>query len=108
MKSNTRRIVASVMISGACLYGALGPIAARGQAVDQDSAVMSGNDEERRAAAARAKDAAWKPSSSEAGLIQIGDSKNPGALKNFCLDADGNLLTCYAPQGNGPRNAPCI
>ncbi|EEF60772.1 hypothetical protein [Pedosphaera parvula] len=108
MKSNTGRIVASVMISGACLYGALGPIAARSQSVDQDSAVMSGNDEERRAAAARAKDAAWKPSSTEAGLIQIGDSKNPGALKNFCLDADGNLLTCYAPQGNGPKNAPCI
>src|SRR4051794_17626462 len=99
MKSKTRSIVASVMISGACLYGAFSPIAARSQDADQDSANMSIGEAEKRAAAARAKDAAWKPSATEAGVIQIGDAKSPGALKNFCLDASGNLLTCYAPKG---------
>ena len=71
--------------------------------------MMSGRDaEERAAAAARAKDAAWKPSCSEVALLQIGDSKKPGALKNFCLNAEGNLLTCFAPDGTGPKNAPGI
>ncbi len=55
MKSNTRRIVAFVMISGACLSGVMGPIAARSQAVDDDSAVVSFDNGEKRAAAARAK-----------------------------------------------------
>jgi hypothetical protein len=76
---------------------------------DEATAMMSGYDaEQRAAAAARAKDAAWKPSCNEVGLIQIGDSKRPGALKNFCLNPEGNVLACFAPSGSGPKNAPGI
>jgi hypothetical protein len=93
MKSNAQKIIAFAMISVACLNGAR-----THAAEDQDTVVMSGNDEEQRAAARRAKDAAWKPSSTEAGVIQVGDSKSPGAVKNFCLDADGNILSVSIRQ----------
>ena len=69
--------------------------------------MMSGYDAEQRAAAvARGKDAAWKPSCSEVALIQVGDGKKPGAVKNFCLNAEGNLLACFAPKESGPKAAP--
>jgi len=55
--------------------------------------MQSYEQEQRAAAAARGKDAAWKPSCKEVTLIQIG---SPGALKNFCLNQDGNILACYA------------
>jgi hypothetical protein len=64
--------------------------------------------EQRAGAAAREKDAAWKPSCSELGLIQVGDSKKPGALKNFCLNAEGHILACFAPEETGLKSAPCI
>src|SRR5687767_7310417 len=50
------------------------------------------------AAAARAKDKAWKPSSKEVGLIQIGDEKNPGSLLNYCLNKEGNILAGFVPK----------
>ena len=63
--------------------------------------MMSGYDaEQRAAAAAREKDAEWKPSCNEVGLIQIGDSKRPGLLKNFCLNSEGNILACFAKREN--------
>jgi hypothetical protein len=37
----------------------------------------------------------------EVALIQIGDSKAPGALRNFCLNAEGQILACYAPADTG-------
>ena len=62
--------------------------------------------QEKAAAAAREKDPAWKPSCDEVGVIQIGDSTKPGTLKNFCLNAEGNILACfgmgirvYSPKG---------
>ena len=61
------------------------------------SAASEAEVEQREAAAARKRDPVWKPSASEAGLIQIGDSKKPGALRNFCLNAEGNILACFAP-----------
>ena len=52
-------------------------------------------------AAARGKDKGWKPATVEVAVIQVGDGRTPGALKNFGLDAQGNVLACYVP--NGPR-----
>src|SRR5438132_1228813 len=105
MKSNARWVVVMAAISGACLNGGLNSKAATSKEVSEATAMMSGYDaEQRAAAAARQKDAAWKPSCSEVGVIQIGDSKKPGALKNFCLNAEGNILACFAATAAGPNN----
>jgi len=85
--------------------------AASKSAGDEAAAMMSGYQAEQRAAeAARAKDAAWKPSCKEIALLQIADSRNPSALKNFCLDNDGNILACFAgsPKSTDPRTASGI
>ncbi len=103
MKSNARWMVALAVISGACLNAA--------SADEEKAALMNSVEAERRAAAdARAKDPAWKPSCDEVGLIQIGDGEKPGTLKNFCLNAEGNILACYAPHeaAKGTKNAPGI
>jgi hypothetical protein len=48
------------------------------------------------------------------GLIQVGDSKSPGALRTFCLNGEGNILACVAPTQAGiatssdAKNAPGI
>jgi hypothetical protein len=109
MKSNAQWMVMLAVISGACLNGVVSSRAASSKEVDEATAMMSSYEgEQRAAAAAREKDVAWKPSCSEVGLIQIGDSKKPGALKNFCLNAEGNLLACFAPEETGPKNTPDI
>jgi hypothetical protein len=94
MKSNSRWLVVLALISGACWIGAADGVAASG-------------DE-----AQRAKDAAWKPTCDEVGLIQIGDRRSPGALKNFCLNAEGNILACFGPNPTGdaadPKRAPGV
>src|SRR5882724_6809626 len=109
MKSNTRWKVAVALMAAACLNGAVSSRAATSKEAAEAAAMMSGYDAEQRAAAtARDKDASWKPSCSEVGLIQVGDSKRPGALKNFCLNAEGNLLACFAPNDTGGKNAPGI
>jgi hypothetical protein len=94
MKSNARWMVAFAVFSAACLNRPL-----NGLAEDTHQAQL------RAAAAAREKDPAWKPSSSEVGLIQIGDTKKPGALKNFCLNAEGNILACLAPNETRTRSS---
>src|SRR5712671_5104274 len=105
MKSNTRWKVAVALMAAACLNGAVSSRAATSKEAAEATAMMSGYDaEQRAAAAARQKDAAWKPSCSEVGVIQIGDSKKPGALKNFCLNAEGNILACFASTAAGPNN----
>src|SRR5215471_10335563 len=90
MKATTRWVVAFAVISGVCLDGTVNSKAATSQEeVENATTMMNSYETQQRAAAeARQKDAAWKPSCSEVGLIQIGDSKKPGALKNFCLDAE--------------------
>ena len=98
MKSNARWIVALAVITGACLNEAVRSTAATSKEVAEATEMMSGADaQERAAAAARERDPAWKPSCAEVGLIQIGDRKRPGALKNFCLNGEGNILACFAP-----------
>jgi hypothetical protein len=106
-------MVALAMISGAFLNGNVNTLAASSKEVEEAAEITSGvNAEERAAAAARAKDPAWKPSCAEVGLIQIGDSKQPGALKNFCLNAEGNILACFVPNdaagSSTGKNAPVI
>src|SRR5260370_22917816 len=113
MKSNAGALVALAVISGACLNGAPSSKAASSQEAAEATAMMSGYDaQQRAAAAAREKDGAWKPSCSEVGLIQVGDGKKPGALKSFCLNAEGNILACFAPaeaaKSSEARNAPGI
>src|SRR6266704_6181444 len=107
MKSNARWMggFAVIVISGAFWSGVVSSKAASSKETDEATAMMGGLDaEQRAAAAARGKDASWKPSCSEVGVIQVGDSKKPGALKNFCLNAEGNILACYAPAATGPNN----
>lgn len=88
MNSNARSLVALALIAGTLSHG-----------IPNGSAAESSYErQQREAATARAKDAAWKPSTTEVALIQVGDPKRPGALRNYCLDADGNILTCYAPR----------
>jgi hypothetical protein len=99
MMSNARWLVALAVISQAYLNGPVSVLAQSSEEVAEATAMMSGAmEQERAAAAAREKDPAWKPSYDEVDLIQIGDSKKPGALKNFCLNAEGNILACFAPQ----------
>jgi hypothetical protein len=97
---NARRSVALAwtLILGADLCGV----------PDRMAAASSYEDEQRAAAAAREKDPAWKPSCSEVSVIQVGDSKRPGAVKNFCVDAEGNILACFAPKESGSKNTPGI
>ncbi len=104
MKSITLRIGVFAIICGACLNGVFN---VRGATDASDAtAMMSAYEKEQQAAeAARAKDAAWKPSCNEVGVIQVGDGKNAGALKNFCLNSDGNILACYSPNGGQKSGA---
>jgi hypothetical protein len=79
-----------------------------------EATVMMGSYEaqQKAAAAAREKDPAWRPTCSEVGLIQVGDNKKPGAVKNFCLNAEGNILACFAPaedpKSTKAKNEPGI
>lgn len=101
MKSNARWMLAIAAISGACLSGAL---SSKGASQEDEATTMmkSYEEEQRAAAAARGKDASWKPSCKEVSVIQIG----AGALKNFCLNQDGNILACYAGgKSSDPKNA---
>jgi hypothetical protein len=99
MKSKARWAVALAGIMGACL-GTITSQAASSREANEATVMMNNAAEEQRAAAAaRAKDPAWKPACAEAGVIQIGNSKQPGALKNFCLNAEGNILACVGPVG---------
>jgi hypothetical protein len=105
-------MVALAVIAGACLNGTVKSMAASKE-VEEATAMMSSYEaQQKAAAAAREKDPAWKPSFGEVGLIQIGDSKKPGALKNFCLNAEGNILACFVPnetaKSSEAKNAPGI
>lgn len=62
---------------------------------------MGADTEERAASAARAKDPAWKPAAAEVAAIRVGNGKPAGALTNFCVNAEGNILACYAPARGG-------
>ena len=97
MNSNARKLVALTIIAGACLNGVLRCMAASTTEANEATAMMSSYEKEMTDAdAARVKDPAWKPTCAELGVIQVGDAKHPGALRNFCLNAEGNILACYA------------
>jgi hypothetical protein len=91
MKRDTQWILALAVIAGAYWSGT--------------SDAHAADEEPRRAAEARQKDRAWQPSAKEVGVIQIGDSKSPGALKNFCLNAEGNILACFSTNGTAKSSA---
>jgi hypothetical protein len=98
MKPNTRwsRVIATTAV-----------VCCTGIATHQASGQDSFQAQERAATTARAKDPAWKPSCSELSLIQIGSPQRPGALRNFCLNAEGNILACFAPSApDGSVDAP--
>jgi len=90
-------------LTGACLGGTFAGNTATARDADEAGTMMTSYEPQQQAEdAARAKDKAWKPACTEVALIQVGDSKHPGALRNFCLDAEGNVLACYGPaQGKG-------
>ncbi len=97
MKAMTRWVIALAVVSGACWNGVGYSQAAGNDDVAEATAMMSSYEQQKKAeAAARTKDPAWKPACDEVGKIQVGDSKQPGTLKNFCVNAAGNLLACFA------------
>lgn len=116
MKSNTRTMVALAAVAGASLCAVLavylsGAVSSRAadQQVEEATSMMNNFEAEQRAAeAAREKDVAWKPSCSEVALIQVGGGKTPGSLKNFCLNAEGNLLACVVPNDPAAKNPGAI
>jgi len=95
---------AVAVILAVCLNGGSGYAAAKSkstvekQAEEAEAMMQNMDPEQRAAAAARAKDAMWKPANSEIGVIQVGEPGSPGALRNFCLNKEGNILACYAPS----------
>ncbi len=121
MKTNARWVVAlaagsvalAAILAG-CSDGAVDSEAASNRESSEAVAMMKSEEAQRRAAsAAREKDPLWKPATSEVGLIQVGDSKRPGALKNFCLNAEGNILACldksirvHSPKGELLKTLP--
>ena len=108
MRFDTMWVVVFAAGAAAYLSHAVNSQAASSEEVSNATVMMSSDETEQSAAAtARESDKAWAPSCSEVGLIQVGDSQRPGALKNFCLDATGNLLTCFAGEG-GPNTRPGI
>jgi hypothetical protein len=46
-------------------------------------------------------DPAWTPACEEVAAIQVGNAKAPGSLRAFCLNAEGNILACVAPNPRG-------
>ena len=60
---------------------------------------------ERAEEAVRARDKAWKPATQQVATIQVGNGKGAGALKNFCLDGQGNILACYSPDAGRAGDA---
>jgi hypothetical protein len=61
--------------------------------------------EARMAAEARQKDRSWQPSAKEVAAIQVGDGKSRGALKNFCLNPEGNIIACFSKTATGKASA---
>src|SRR6185436_14863774 len=111
MRSNARWVVVLAAIVVMYLNGARRVEAASSRESDEATAMMSGYEaEERAAAAARSKDAAWKPSCKEVNVIQVTDGGNPAALKKFCLNKDGNILACFAgtAKSSDPKKASGI
>ena len=106
MKANVRWMVALAVISGAYLGSTTV------KADEATEAASSYETQQKAAAAAREKDPTWKPTCAEVGLIQVGDKGKAGALKNFCLDAEGNILACFAPlddpKSSKGKNGPGI
>lgn len=102
MRSNGCWLVALALFAGAYVSGTGRSFAASSDEVAEATVMMSSYEAQQKAAAeAREKDPAWKPACQEIALIQVGDARNPGALKNFCLNTDGNILACFAGGKSG-------
>jgi sugar lactone lactonase YvrE len=105
MKSNARWVIALTVFAGAYLSGVAHCAAATSKEAAEAAAMMSSYEaQEKAAAAVRAKDPAWKPSTVELAKLEIGDKRSPGSLKNFCLNAEGNILACYGSAERGHPN----
>jgi hypothetical protein len=108
MKPNARWRVVLTVVLAASWNGGSSSQAASSQEAEAAAMMSSYEGTQRAEAAAREKDAGWKPACREVGLIQVGDAKKPGALKNFCLNGEGNLLACYGAEGTGSKNSSAI
>ncbi|MGV3754649.1 MAG: hypothetical protein ACO1QS_04655 [Verrucomicrobiota bacterium] len=91
MKYHVQKLIMLAVITGACLQT---EVLAQGLTMEEYQK------QQKAAADARATDPMWKPATVEVGKLQIGDKRTPGSLKNFCLNAEGNILACYnTPTG---------
>jgi len=48
-------------------------------------------------------DPAWKPSSEQVAVIQVGEKGRGGKLHNFCLATNGNILACWGTLTKGGK-----
>lgn len=108
MKPNALTLAAILTLAGNLFTSSFTVKAAPDEEAAEPVVVTGDYEAEQRAAAAsREKDPSWQPSCAEVGLIQVGNSSKPGALKNFCLNGDGNVLACFAPAA-GNEESPAI
>jgi hypothetical protein len=105
MKMNARRMMALMALTASVGYGGSKLLTEDDQA-GAEAQVVDLMTQQREAAAARAKDPAWKPACSEVALIRVGTPGKKRALQNFCLSPDGNLLACVAPLPAAPGEPP--
>lgn len=108
MKRTARWTMTLATTAGVCWGAIVGSQPALGATAKLAPALSSYEQEKRDAAAARGKDPAWKASAGEVAVIQVGDGKRPGALRNFCLDGAGNVLACLATPENAKAGAPKV
>lgn len=105
MKSDNQWMLALSLMAGASLLGTVNSRAARLEVKEATEMMSSYEGQQKASAEAREKDPAWKPACSEVGVIEVGQGK--GALKNFCLNTDGNILACFvANEAKASKSKP--
>lgn len=104
MKTKAGRIVVLAIVAAGCWTSGVGCKAAlSGEASEAEEIMQLVDAEQREAASSRARDKKWTPATTQVALIQVGDKGSPGALRNYCLNKEGNILACFAsPDGNKP------
>jgi hypothetical protein len=109
MNSNMQQMIGTVVVAATLWTGLTTSQAAVKKESSEAIEMMKNLDPgQRAAAAAREKDASWTPSCTEINVIKVGDGQSKGQLKNFCLNAEGNILACFAGTGSSSKNGSGI